>query len=282
MHIPTHWTKAHHLLHRADGTPWELIAWGWGEDPQQAQHCAEQRLQRALERLQRGALERERGYSYPDERPLREEILQRITAENGVEPSALVTRNRYGAEILNTSRMLFLDIDLPPAGIFDSLLALFGRPTTQQRTLEALRAALQRFAATATFRLYRTAAGYRVVALGRDFDPRAAETEALMQASATDPAFARLCRQQESFRARLTPKPWRFPMGLPPGRHPRDAVQQRPFSDWLADYQRQSRDYAVCHYLESIGEGTASREQRALLALHDEKTRCNEKELPLA
>src|SRR5580700_8397317 len=49
---------------------------------------------------------------------IREEVLR------GFDPGNLVTRNRYGAEVLNSADHLFLDIDAPPRTWRD----LFGGP----------------------------------------------------------------------------------------------------------------------------------------------------------
>ena len=43
---------------------------------------------------------------------MREETLTELTGEDGA-LLAVVTRNRYGAEVLNTERALFADIDVP-------------------------------------------------------------------------------------------------------------------------------------------------------------------------
>ena len=60
-------------------------------------------------------------WSY-DARPIREEIVREFSPEN------IVTRNRYGAEVLNSETLVFVDIDgfRPPAPSFlDTLRSLF-------------------------------------------------------------------------------------------------------------------------------------------------------------
>ena len=69
------------------------------------------------------------GY-YPD-RPFREEILQEINDARGL--AAVVARNSYGCKVLNTARVMFVDIDLPEPqrpkrGLFQML---FGKPAPQ-------------------------------------------------------------------------------------------------------------------------------------------------------
>jgi hypothetical protein len=139
-----------------------------------------------------------------------------------------------------------------------------------------LRNALRNYG-RATFRLYRTASGFRVIAIDREFDPSAREVQDLMRATGTDPAYARLCLAQRSFRARLTPKPWRCKSPVPPGQHPRLAVGlQEQFAAWLVDYERAAAHYATCRYLETVGNGSPQGEARKLVEFHDRATRCNE------
>jgi hypothetical protein len=147
--------------------------------------------------------------------------------------------------------------------------------------LSALRQALQRYG-LATFRIYRTASGYRVMAIDRDFNPTALDTQELMKRTGTDPAFSQLCLAQRSFRARLTPKPWRSRLRTPPGSHPReDGDAQRAFAAWLSDYENRTTGFATCRYLETVGNGQARGDARTLQGLHDRATRCDEA-LPLA
>src|SRR5690606_15883647 len=112
--------------------------------------------------------------------------------------------------------------------------------------------------------------------------PTGRETQELMRLTGTDPAFSRLCLAQRSFRARLTPKPWRCESPLPPGEHPRtDAAVQQQFARWLVQYDEASAKYASCRYLETIGTGIAGGLARELIEVHDRLTRCKAS-LPLA
>jgi hypothetical protein len=258
---------------------WPVSVWGWGDDEASARRGAADRLHRVLERLGRGERFPER-YAYGN-RPLREEILRVIEGDSGNGPAAIITRNRYGADVLNTARMLFLDIDAPEAGVTGRLGRLFGGASPAEKTLSALRDALRQYG-LATFRIYRTASGYRVLAVNREFNPTAPDTHELMRRTATDPAFAQLCLAQRSFRARLTPKPWRSRVRTPPGEHPRqDEGVRRAFEAWLDEYQARTAGFATCRYLETVGNGSATGDARILQDLHDRATRSDEN-LPLA
>lgn len=188
MDIPSSWFRASGEARAPDGRTLPVSAWGWGEDPLTAKDRAGTRLRAIVERIARGERFPER-YAYGS-RPLREEILRRI---DGAGQSAVITRNAYGVEVLNADSLLFLDIDLPGPGFMDRLRKLFGGATAEEAALAKLRSVLgQR--TSESFRVYRTASGLRVMATSRSWEPGSAETKALMEATGTDPAYARLCQ----------------------------------------------------------------------------------------
>jgi hypothetical protein len=283
VYIPRVWAKASAdgKIKDQKGQPLDLLAWGWGDDHETARRGAAERLQRLIERVRKGQPFPER-YGYGN-RPLREEILRTIDGETPEQPAAILTRNVYGAQVMNTARLLFLDVDLVDnAGLSKRLGRLFGRgPSPEEETLTRLREALKAYG-LATFRIYRTASGYRVMAIDRDFNPTATDVQALMKSTGTDPAFSQLCQVQKSFRARLTPKPWRMDKQTPPGQHPREDAELRDrFAQWLSEYERDAAGYATCQYLETVGSGRISENARPLQLLHDQITR-SDQSLPLA
>lgn len=281
MHIPRSWAKAGSECRTRDNRLLNVAVWGWGDDDAAARREAAGRLQRLLERIRRGD-PFPRGYEYGS-RPIREEILQAFDDGDEEHHVAVVTRNRYGAHVLNTAHLLFLDVDLPAVSLRQRLRRLFSTRSSDpaEEALGRLGAALRRYG-RATFRLYRTAAGFRAVAIDREFDPAGRDTQELMLSTGTDQAFMRLCLAQESFRARLTPKPWRCDCSLPPGAHPRldDAVRRR-FAAWVGAYETASQGYATCRYIETVGSGSPRGQNGKLIALHDRVTRCGDP-LPLA
>ena len=280
MHIPRAWAKVSAECQTRDHRRLRVAVWGSGRDDATAKRDASSRVERLIERIRRGDPFPDR-YAYGS-RYLREEILQTLDVETEDPPAAVLTRNRYGAMVLNTARLLFLDVDLPPLTFAKRLRRLFSSSgfSEDEAALAKLRGALHR--SGATFRLYRTAGGFRAIATDRRFDPVEHDSQELMNATGTDPAFVRLCIAQKSFRARLTPKPWRCHCSLPPGEHPRtdDSVRQR-FATWLEGYELASRNYATCRYIETIGTGSLNGATEELVALHDRVTRCSES-LPLA
>ncbi len=131
-------------------------------------------------------------------------------------------------------------------------------------------------------RVYRTSAGLRYLVTHTVFAPGDAESEAAMRAMGADPDYVKLCRVRKSFRARLTPKPWRIGLPKPPHRFPfESAAEEREMADWVRRYDAASQGRATCHFVEALGSGTVHPEVEPLLRLHDEHTRATSN-LPLA
>ncbi len=157
-----------------------------------------------------------RAYLY-GERPMREEVVRELAAGDGG-PAAVVTRNSFGCLVLNTARVMFVDVDLPGSRQATSsggwLARLLGRggqgagDGAEARALERLDAWVRTHPGTG-FRVYRTRAGLRYLETSGLHEPASDRAEALLGALGCDPLYVRLCRAQQSFRARLTPKPWR-------------------------------------------------------------------------
>jgi hypothetical protein len=127
------------------------------------------------------------------------------------------------------------------------------------------------------FRLYRTAAGVRALCVTRPFDPRSVESRRLMRAVGADKAFIRLCSEQNSFRARLSPKPWRCGVRRPPGEYPRSLPNvEHGFADWLRRYDAACRNRATCRYLGSVGCRGVDERIAPLIAYHDRETKAFE------
>lgn len=281
MRIPRYWARTDGSETGRDGKRYAFQVWGWShESTADALATARKRLSEIAGRIAGGA-PAAAGYFY-GRQPLREEIV-RLIGDPDTAGEAVVTRNRYGALVLNTARVPFIDVDVPeaPAGAaLRRLLSLSRRPATDP-TLDRIRQACQLNSRYA-FRLYRTRGRYRLLATNVQLDPRADATQSLMSSFGADASFITLCRAQGSFCARLTPKPWRCECPLPPGQFPRQDAQARErFAKWLTTYETASAPFATCKYLESTGSGLSSSETRGIIEEHDRATRALE-DRPLA
>ncbi|WP_369039134.1 hypothetical protein [Stenotrophomonas maltophilia] len=152
--------------------------------------------------------------------------------------------------------------------------------------------ALQRVAAFSEqhpdwhLRAYRTPAGLRVLAMHATFSPEDEPLQALFTALGTDALYARMCRLQHCFRARLTPKPWR--VGLKYRIRPPVAAwsaEQATNPDrlaWIAEYEKRSGGFAACAYLRSFGDtGRIHAKAEHVRDLHDRLSHALDR-LPLA
>jgi len=131
--------------------------------------------------------------------------------------------------------------------------------------------------------IYRTAGGLRVIVADRAIDPSSEEAGRLLDRMGSDPLYIRLCRNQRSFRARLTPKPWRCGHHAPLERWPfLDAKSERSFKAWEDEYLAKIREYSVSRLLGRVGNGKVHPAIEPVLAWHDQFSRADRGDLPLA
>lgn len=137
----------------------------------------------------------------------------------------------------------------------------------------------------AHFRLYRTPAGLRLLAMHRTFDPAEPAVADCFKALNADPVYARMCANQRCFRARVSPKPWR--MGIDshmrprPGTWPVAPERLAGRRQWIEVYEQKAQGFASCRFIETLGPAMATMATRSVRALHDELCRANS-DLPLA
>ncbi len=130
-------------------------------------------------------------------------------------------------------------------------------------------------------RVYRTAAGLRVVVTGAGVPPSSPRAREILTELRSDPLYVELCATHDSYRARLTPKPFRTGTDALPVRWPcADDEEERRYLRWVDDYDARAAEYAVCRLVSASGPVPGEDEQR-LVTLHDERTRVAE-HLPLA
>lgn len=122
-------------------------------------------------------------------------------------------------------------------------------------------------------RLYRTPAGMRVVAMHRTFRPDESAVQDFFQALRVDPLYAKMSRNQQCFRARLTAKPWRIGlsdhMRPRPGHWPVNPARLTDREAWIRRYEPAAAKYAACTFLESFGPATTDRRAAEVVKLHD-------------
>ena len=272
MKIPKYWGRGAAQSVDARGQPASFSCWHGSEQSEaDARQKAERRAGEILQKWLAGAeLNR---YLYGS-RPLREEIVQAVT-HRGKGELALVTRNGYGALVLNAANAMFLDVDFGPEDLAGWFSGLWDKLRGVKKTgpEEKGLAEVQRWAERHPdlgVRVYRTRAGLRCLITNQPFDPTRRETEALMQELGCDPLYVKLCREQECFRARLTPKPWRLRLDRPPARYPfASREHEQKYRRWEQDYQQVSARFAVCRTVAHLGSSRVHPEIEPILSLHD-------------
>ncbi len=259
MKIYKHWTVEKQTIF-IDGRKGEITCYGGSnvsvEDARRAALEKAEKIQRKI------AGEKQLFEDYEVE--IREEILQSI------DDHAVITRNRYGAQVLNVEKTMILDIDKPKetgglGGLFKKMKDKRSRKAEIFDMVKNLAAAKY---SQYGFRMYETYQGARVIVLGRDFDPRDSQTKMMMDEFNCDPLYTMLCVKQNCYRARLTPKPSRMRLRGYKVKYPREGNESE-FQSWLSEYERLSRNFSVCKFVEQVG---ASHSLPEVVQLHDEAT----------
>lgn len=278
MKIARFWEKSEASVRLPSGESVIGSAWGWSpSNREEALQNAEASAQRVAQWLKtKTRQDHDYGLDYPD-RPPREEIVREIKNTFG-QTTALITRNATGALILSTPRLVFIDVDIPPDPPFGPL-ARGLKKLFRQAIEEPEQRIRQQIAQTAarhpeySFRLYRTAAGFRCVLRNTSLVPDSAQSRALLEEFGADELYRKLCHTQECYRARLTPKFWRCGVRRPPNRFPWDnAVEEEIYRQWQREYEAQSASFAVCRFVEQFGMQRGDAELQSLLELHDKMT----------
>lgn len=257
MRIPKFWARATRDGFEAPGWSFTSVA--------EAARVAEQRVTLLIQNLTRGRDEAGR-YLYGD-RPVREPIVETLGTDE-----AVVTRNAYGALCLNTQDVAFVDVDAADVGMVARLAAKIRSTDIKDAALDRIRKAAARHPDWG-LRIYRTAAGFRVVAVHARIQPSTNQAADLMSELGADPLYRKLCALHDSFRARLTPKPWRIGVPRMPGVFPwRDAEVEQRVTRWIDQYESASAGHSVCELVEMLGHDAHDPVIECVLAHHDQRT----------
>jgi hypothetical protein len=286
MNIPKYWSKATADSIDQQGERFEISSWrSSNESPSDARASALAAAKQALASILGG---RRPDHYWYARGPIREEVIERFS-DSRETLAAAITRNRYGSLVLNSAQAMFIDWDTPRAKSISWMQLfkrLFGRsPDSPDDPHEAsLRERIDRYRENQhgwSVRLYRTAGGYRGLVTHAVFDPTAESTLAALRDLGSDSLFIRLCQSQASFRARLTPKPWRCRAGRPSFAWPREGKASDRFEKWLARYDERQQQYATCQFVDTAGVSAMHPDVAPIVELHDKLTHANET-LPLA
>jgi hypothetical protein len=260
MKFARYWTRRPGEATDSQGDTIQVLSRGWSDvSLEDAARLAQERAARLAARVaDRNAPNQ---YDYGDA-PVPEPIVRDFRPEGA---AAVVTRNSYGSLVLNTDEMLFADVDAT-AGMRNGPLDVVSRVAGRYGFC---------------WRLYQTAAGYRVMVTNRRIRGGSDEAEAILREFGSDPLYMRLCRTQQSFRARLTPKPWRAGARKPPVKFPfEEPGAEASFRQWEGEYNRGIAPYATCRLIHTDGDQVDAA-FAPLVEYHDRETKASSN-LPLA
>lgn len=262
MKLCKYWAKAEAVSEDATGKRIRLCKWGGSNDSAaDAAQIAAAALEELKARLRQIRLSGwDKGYTY-SLRDVPEELVTSLGDNSGI------TRNARGCLVLNTAEAAFVDIDLPRMGF---IARLFGgsREKNEQAAVRQLETWLESRPELGV-RVYRTAGGLRYLFTHK---PLAVNDETLgwLRALKSDKLYVLMCRNQNCFRARLTPKPFRVRCGSPKARYPYDTpAAKAEFAQWLRTYEQECGNVATCELLGSYGEAHIHPALSILVSEHD-------------
>ena len=279
MKIPPYWSKARHPSDSPRGRTDGVVACGWSfSSLEDARKQAVSRAKHVFELVTQG--QKPGAYDYAD-RPVKEEIIEDLS--DGNTQIALVTRNRYGALVLNCANVLFADIDFPsaaPKGLLEALAFMFMPGKREEKRKAIALETAQGIAQWAdshpahSFRMYRTRQGLRLLFTDKLYDPASEETLAILRGLNSDPMYIKLTQKHECFRARLTAKPWRCGCPRPPNSYPWDnADSERRYREWERQYAGAEAKFRACEFIKAFGTMADIVAVKAIAAAHDRLSR---------
>lgn len=282
MKIPSYWIME--KRRGSDGTMWKLRGISY-----RSMEEARERLEERARLLADFARRRRVSEDEVDEHRARLRALDELQEEDysvlllepvieTLDDSNVITRNRYGVQVLNSTSLCFVDVDAFPLSLGDTLRGLFGRKVTpEEKLLQRLRELCEADESLGA-RLYRTHHGWRVMLVGAGITPDSDRMHDLFKALHADALYESLCERQQCWRARLTPKPYRVGITRFPRPMDSEATDSEEARIWLQKYESLCQGKAVCRLVDCMGRAI----QSPLVELHDRMTQATKQDLPLA
>jgi ribosomal protein S6E (S10) len=192
-----------------------------------------------------------------------EEIIDRLDEQN------VVTRNRYGSLVLNSDTQMFIDVDNVALGLWDKLFNK-GKSKKEINLARIRKTISKRKYSELGFIIYETFKGYRIAVTGDKLDPRSKKSKSMMKDFKADYLYRLLCRKQNCYRARLTPKPHRIGQPRLKMVYPnRSEDEQAHHESWVKSYDDKSSNFITCKKIEQHGRVLRNR----ILDYHDQVCR---------
>ena len=277
MRFYKYWTRAVGKVIAPDGEEIFRSATGYSNaSMEDAFRLAEQRAQKNAQYWTNPS--RIDGQYYPanGERPIREETVEQFADDQ--ETYAVISRNSYGCLVLNTSDVFFADVDKPYQGKLSQFIAwftgLFGKrkaeePDFEDRLVQKIKTLVEQDRQMG-LRVYRTLHGYRILLTSQTVPASEAKSIELLEKLGSDKLYVSLCRSQDCYRARLTPKAWRCGADKPTLRFPFTSPEtEQLYRQWEKRYASIAGDFATCALIGDFGSTQIHPRVAAVAKLHD-------------
>lgn len=190
MKFYTHWKRGKVEIEDQNGRRHQFSAWGWSDisSAEAERKGAERARGLGIKILNQDKPGR---YSYGSN-PLREEVIEEIKTDGRV--IGAITLNAYGCQVLNTTEMMFIDVDLPETGgvqgAFQNISQHWNKPglgaqSQKEMTSIAKIKAMVDGKSGWGVRVYRTKAGLRHLVLNASLPPASGESLEVMRQAQT-------------------------------------------------------------------------------------------------
>lgn len=133
-------------------------------------------------------------------------------------------------------------------------------------------------------RVYRTPLGLRVLLMNDTYAAASEQAQRLLRELGSDPVYMEMCLNQQCFRARVSPKPWRIGLSrmTVTGVWPVSADRLPARQAWVSAYERKAGHYASCRFLCDMGARKVSPRAEQVRRVHDHLCRAHDSRLELA
>lgn len=134
-------------------------------------------------------------------------------------------------------------------------------------------------------RVYRTPLGYRILFMNNSYCPTGEAAIRLLNELQSDRLYIQMCKNQNCFRARVSPKPWRIGMVRlkpAPGVWPIEEERMAERREWVKMYELKAKNVSSCHYLMQLGSDKVDAKAEFVRKIHDELCRVSDSELEIA
>lgn len=134
-------------------------------------------------------------------------------------------------------------------------------------------------------RLYRTPMGLRILLMNDAYDPGGDLSMNILKSFNSDRVYIQMCKNQNCFRARVSPKPWRVGverLGPRPGVWPINPDRLADRAKWVSKYEKSSANYSSCHFLMKLGSNKVHEKAEFVRQIHDDLCKAHRNELGIA